>query len=160
MIVLWIDPGVRKLWFALVEYNQNNHTIVDAGILFDDSPITTRIDRYHKMSQIINYFQSLITTHHIDRVGIERLYFTARNQSNAEFVYWLRGALIVLLLKHNIDIIEIDPIQVKKYITWNAKANKDQVQKKIMQLFWLEKKPQYNDSADALGMNYIAYKMK
>jgi Holliday junction resolvasome RuvABC endonuclease subunit len=29
------------------------------------------------------------------------------------------------------------------------------VQKKIMQIYGLDKKPQYNDSADALGMAWL-----
>lgn len=56
---------------------------------------------------------------------------------------------------NNISFQEIDPVQVKKYITGNGKAEKKLVQKKIMQLYSLDELPQYNDSADALGMAWI-----
>lgn len=155
MIVLGIDPGVRKLGYALVKFEHNQKTIVDSGILFDDTSITNRMDRFAKMVNIYDFFQELSKTQQVDVVAIERLYFTDRNQSNAEFVYGIRWALVTLFYSQKVHIQEIDPVQVKKYITWNAKADKKLVQGKIMQIYWLQHMPEYNDSADALGMAYI-----
>lgn len=156
MLVLWIDPGVRKLGYALVEYKDNQKIIVDSGILFDDSTIKERIDRYHKMSSIVEFFANLYTKHTaIHTLAIEKLYFTWRNQANAEFVYGIRAALILQALQNKVNIQEIDPVQIKKYITWNGKSWKELVQMKTMQLFGLAHKPTYNDSADALGLSYL-----
>lgn len=107
------------------------------------------------MNNIHEYFKTLILEQKVEKVVIEKLYFTSKNQSNAEFVYGIRGALIIFCVANNITFQEIDPVQVKKYITWNGKAEKKLVQKKVMQLFSLDELPQYNDSADALGMAWI-----
>lgn len=152
MLILWIDPGVRKCGYALVDFSTKWHQIIDSGILFDDTKTDTRDVRFIKMTAIYTFFMELTKHNQIDKICIERLYFTSRNQANAEFVYGIRWALIVLFQSLWVTIQEIDPVQVKKYISWNGKATKDLVQKKIMQLYWLSKKPQYNDSADALGM--------
>lgn len=160
MLVLWIDPGVRKCGYALVDFSHNQKKIIDSGILFDDSKIETRMDWFRKMGQIISFFEKLSKEHSIEKIGIEKLYFTSRNQSNAEFVYGLRWGLVSFFFNNGIHIVEIDPVQVKKYISWNWKASKELVQTKIMQLYWLSQKPQYNDSADALGMSYLAYIIK
>lgn len=157
MLILWIDPGVRKLGYALVDFQNNQKKIVDSGILFDDTPIVTRQDWFNKMTNIYIFFQELIEKHNIDLIAMETLYFTTRNQSNAEFVYWIRWSLITLFGTKKIKIREIDPVQVKKYISWNGKADKKLVQAKIMQLYGLQNIPQYNDSADALGMAYIGF---
>jgi Holliday junction resolvasome RuvABC endonuclease subunit len=50
-------------------------------------------------------------------VSIEKLFFTKFNQSNAEFVYGIRGALIMLFLKNKIKVKEFTPIELKKAIT-------------------------------------------
>ncbi len=156
MIVVGIDPGVRKLWYAVVDFQHDQKHILDCGILFDDKTITNRMDRFEKMSNIYTFFQELSQKYSIDLIAIEKLYFTDRNQSNAEFVYGIRGALITLFYSKHIKIQEIDPVQVKKYITWNGKADKKLVQAKIMQIYGLQLIPEYNDSADALGMARIA----
>lgn len=155
MFILWIDPWVRKCGYALVEFTTKWHQIIDSGILFDDTKTDTRSVWFVKMTQLYTFFQTLTEQYKIDKLCIERLYFTTRNQANAEFVYGIRGALIILFQSLGISILEIDPVQVKKYISWNGKASKELVQKKIMQIYWLSNKPQYNDSADALGMAWI-----
>ena len=93
-------------------------------------------------------------------VSIEKLFFTKFNQSNAEFVYGIRGALISLFLRYNIKIKEYTPIQLKKFITGNGKAEKMLVQRCIMQLYGLKEFPEFNDAADALALAYIGLKTK
>lgn len=163
MIVLGIDPWVRKLGYALVSFAgqwniwNNQKTILESGILLNDSPIQSRVDRYTKMQYIMEFFIELSAKYTVDTLGIERLYFTTSNQSNAEFVYWIRSSLIIHYLSIWAKLVEVDPVQIKKYISWNAKASKELVQRKIMQLYWLGSKPEYNDSADALGVAWLSY---
>ena len=63
---------------------------------------------------------------------------------------------MMLFLKNNIAIQEFSPIEVKKYITGNGKADKNLVQKTVMRFFKLSEFPEYNDAADALAMAYLA----
>lgn len=66
--------------------------------------------------------------------------------------------LITLMLEHGVKIQEYSPIELKKYITGNGKADKLFVQKMIMKIYNLQNLPDYNDAADALGLAYIAHK--
>ena len=61
-------------------------------------------------------------------------------------------------MKKKIQIREFTPIELKKYITWNGRADKFFVQKMIMKLFRLQELPEYNDAADALGLAYLVAK--
>ena len=117
MIVLGLDPGVRKLGYAVVDFTGNQKTLLDSGILFDDAPTTTRSVRYEKIHHISLFFNELFEKYTISRMGIEKLYFTSRNQSNAEFVYGMRAIIIDKALTKDILITEIYPVQVKKYIS-------------------------------------------
>lgn len=151
-MILGIDPGVRKLGYALIE---NDLTIVDAGILLQHQKAPTRTDQFQRVVQIYDFFSKLIQDHKIDCVTMEQLFFTKFNQSNAEFVYGIRGALMMLFVKNNIPVKEFTPIEVKKYITGNGNADKKFVQKMVMKIYRLEEEPIYNDAADALAMAYI-----
>ena len=86
-MILGIDPGVRKLGYALIE---NDLTIVDAGILLQHQKAPTRTDQFQRVVQIYDFFSKLIQDHKVDCVTMEQLFFTKFNQSNAEFVYAIR----------------------------------------------------------------------
>ena len=150
---LGIDPGVRKLWYALIDDNLN---IVDAWILLQDKKSPTREDQFQRANQIFDFFTDMLDKYNIEKVAIEKLFFTDYNQSNAEFVYAIRWALMMLFLRKNIKVLEYTPIELKKFITWNGKADKMLVQKTIRRFYKLQDIPEYNDAADALWFAYLA----
>lgn len=116
------------------------------------------MDQFERMREIEEYFSKLIKKYKIQTMCMEKLFFTKFNQNNAEFVFGIRAILIALCLKHDITIKEYTPIQLKKCITGNGKAEKQLVQKCIMKLYNLKEFPEFNDAADALALAYIASK--
>ena len=116
------------------------------------------MDQFMRMREIEEYFITLCKKYSIQTMCMEKLFFTKFNQNNAEFVYGIRAILITLCMKHNIKIQEFTPIEVKKFVTGNGKAEKALVQKCIMKLYRLKDFPEFNDAADALALAYIASK--
>jgi len=57
---------------------------------------------------------------------------------------------MMLLLRKGIKTYEYTPIELKKFITGNGKADKMLVQRTIMRFYNLQDLPKYNDAADAL----------
>ena len=153
MYYLGVDPWVRKLGYALIDDGLN---IVDAGILLQDKKSPTREDQFDRANQIFGFFEKLIKEYSVERVAMEKLFFTDYNQGNAEFVYAIRWALMMLFLRKNIPVLEFTPIELKKFITWNGKADKMLVQRTIMRFYHLTDLPKYNDTADALWFAYLA----
>jgi len=167
-MILWIDPGIRKLGYALIKENME---VVDAGVLLIEFvpwkkgmdltiPKITRDVYRDRMGQIFQFFEKMLERYpwEIDVVCVEKLYFMEKNQSNAEFVYGIRGALMMLFFQHHILLLELTPIQLKKYVCGNAKASKDLMIMVVQKLFWLDGIA-YHDIADALGLAYLALKM-
>lgn len=152
-MILWVDPGIRKLWYAIIDDQKN---IVDAGILLQDMKSPTRDDQFMRLYNIYSFFMGLFHEYPITHVCIEKLFFSSWNQANAEFVYGVRGAVIALAYENNAEIMEMSPVSLKKAITGNWKAGKPLIQSTIMRLFWLEQEPEYHDAADALGLAYVA----
>lgn len=156
-MILWIDPGVRKLGYALIK---KDLSVVDSGILLLEKKSPTRLDQFERMREIEEYFTKLIKKHKIQTMSMEKLFFTKFNQNNAEFVYGIRAILITLCIKNSVTIKEFTPIELKKFITGNGKAEKKLVQNCIMKLYNLKDFPEFNDAADALWLAYIASKIK
>lgn len=107
------------------------------------------------MSQIFDFFQEMFQKNKIEKICMEKLFFTKYNQNNAEFVFGIRGILMMLAIKNGAALQEFSPIELKKFITGNGKAEKLLVQRTVMKIFKLQEMPEYNDAADALGLAYL-----
>ena len=136
-----------KLGYAVISKDLR---VVDSGILLLEKKSPTREDQFKRMIEIQDYFIKLIKKHKIQTMSMEKLFFTKYNQNNAEFVFGIRAILITLCLKHKITIKEYTPIELKKFITGNGKAEKHLVQNCIKKLYNLKDFPEFNDAADAL----------
>lgn len=116
------------------------------------------MDQFARMHEIYEFFDKMVKKHPIRGVAIEKLYFTHSNQSNAEFVYGIRGALAMLFRKHTIPIHERTPQELKKYITGNGQASKEAMQRMVDKLYQLEETPKRHDTSDALGLAWLLSK--
>jgi len=154
-MILGIDPGVRKIWYAIIDFDK---TIVKAGILLQNIEKPNRMDYFQRIQNIKVFFEKIQKDFVIDCVCIEKLFFTKFNQKNAEFVFGIRAILISMFLD-SLDwrLFEYSPIELKKNITWNGNANKELVMKMIQQIYNLTDFPDLDDACDALGLAYLGY---
>lgn len=153
-MILWIDPWIKKLWYAVIE---NNLQILEAwALVLDTQNMKKREEQYQRMNEIFDFFQEIYKKYpEIKVVSMERYFFTTFNKSNAEFIYGVRGILLADALKKDKKIIEYTPQELKKNITGNAKANKETIQKFIDKYFQLKDTPEYHDVSDALGLAFL-----
>lgn len=160
-MILWIDPWIRKLWYALVSNTKNNLKVKDAWtIIFNSESMKNRTKQYSRINEILDFFENILSENKIEVLAMERYFFTKFNLSNAEFVYWMRWAILTLALKRWIKIVEYTPLEIKKYITWNAKAWKELLQNFVCKLYWIKNDIKYSDTSDALAIAYLAKDFK
>ncbi|RKW23651.1 crossover junction endodeoxyribonuclease RuvC [Candidatus Gracilibacteria bacterium] len=150
MIILGIDPGTTTVGYCLLEDKNSKIKIIDYGVLKTAPKINLEI----KLLEIGTDLVELIKTHKVEKIVIEKLYFQT-NKKTAIDVAQARGVVMYEAIKNNLKIEEYTPLQVKKAITGNGKANKNQLKNAIKILFGLEEAPFYDDAADALGMAYM-----
>ncbi len=87
--------------------------------------------------------------------AVEKLYFSTNLKTGID-VAESRGVIIATLTKHNISLSEYTPLQVKKALCGNGKAEKKQIGRAVQLLFKLDTLPKPDDAADALGIAYVA----
>lgn len=150
MIILWIDPGTTTVGFSLLKSKNQKIEIIDFWVL----KTPPKIDLGLKLLEIWKDINDLIKNYNVEKIVIEKLFFHS-NVKTAIDVAQARWVILYESIKNNLTIEEYTPLQVKKAITGNWKANKNQLKKAIQILFWLEESPKYDDAADAIAMAYM-----
>lgn len=150
MKILGIDPGTTTVGYAIIEKENSRFHLLDFWVI--STP--PKIDISIKLVEIGADLQSLIETHNPERVVIEKLYFQ-NNSKTAIDVAQARWVIVYEAVKSGVKVFDFTPLQVKKAVTGNGKANKKQLQTAVKILFWLEQLPKYDDAADAIGLAYM-----
>ncbi|PID84572.1 crossover junction endodeoxyribonuclease RuvC [Candidatus Gracilibacteria bacterium] len=150
MIFLGIDPGTTTIGFALVEKENTKIRVIEYGVI--ETP--PRISLTDKLLLIHRDLQELIETYRPTVAGIEKLFFL-RNITNGIDVAQARGVIIHSLASQGVQIQEFTPLQVKRAITGNGRAQKKQMQQAIKMILSLREVPKPDDAADALAIAYM-----
>jgi len=150
-IILWIDPGTTTIGYAVInKISNSDYRLVDFWV-FSTTP---KIDLSIKLLEIWNDIKELIKLYKPDIISIEKLFFQTNLKTWID-VAQARGVIIYEAIKHNLEILEYTPLQVKKAITWNWQAKKVQLQKAIQIIMRLDKIPKPDDAADAIWLAYM-----
>lgn len=150
MLILWIDPWTTTTGYALVKKENSVFKLIDYWIL----KTTPKIPLSDKILEIWTDISEIITKFNPEIISIEKLFFQTNLKTWID-VAQARWAIIYEIMKNNKKIQEYTPLQVKKAITWNWKANKLQLQNAIKMIFRLDSIPKPDDAADAIWLAYM-----
>lgn len=150
MLILWIDPWTTTTWYAIINKDNSNFTLVDYWVF----TTTPKIPISEKILEIWEDISSIISKYKPDIVSVEKLFFQTNLKTGID-VAQARWVIIYEIMKSNKKLQEYTPLQVKKAITWNWKANKLQLQNAIKMLFRLDSIPKPDDAADAIWLAYM-----
>ena len=150
MRIIWIDPWTTTIWYAICDIIERNFKILDYGII----ETLPKVPLEDKLLEIGKDFEALLKKYQPQRCAIEKLFF------NTNITTWIavshaRWVLLYECMKSSVEILEYTPLQVKKWLTWNGRAKKEQVQQALCMLLWLAQIPKPDDAADALALAYI-----
>ena len=148
MIVIGVDPGLQTSGYALIEQVPNRIRILDAGTIKikPDQPLAHRLERlYHD-------FDELLSEYHIDIMALEELYAHYKHPRTAILMGHARGVFLLAAARHHIEVADFAATRVKKAITGNGRAGKEQVQRAVAGQLNLNAIPQPPDVADALAL--------
>jgi crossover junction endodeoxyribonuclease RuvC len=150
MIILWIDPWTTTTGFALIKKEKWNYKLLDYWIL----STTPKVDLNIKLLEIWTDIKKIINKYNPSIISIEKLFFQTNLKTWID-VAQARWVILYESIKANKKILEYTPLQVKKAITWNGKANKIQLQNAIKMILQLDSIPKPDDAADAIWLAYM-----
>ncbi len=147
MITLGIDPGTLFTGYGLVEKNGNVFRARDYGVIVTNA----KDDMPKRLKQIYDALASVIEHHRPAKVSLETAFF-GKNVQSALKLGQVRGAVMVLVMNYGLPISEHAPREVKKAVTGNGNAAKEQVEFMVKKLLTLHDAKVRADAFDALAI--------
>lgn len=152
MIVLGIDPGTKRIGYALIDCNTQKPTLIDAGLLS-----VVGKDRDAERVAIHRSTDELLERWKPKLVAVERLFFE-KNQKTAMQVAEARGIILLTAALRKTTLTEYTPLEVKKAVTGDGKADKLQVEKIVrMTVDGAERLTAHDDVFDAIAIALSAH---
>jgi crossover junction endodeoxyribonuclease RuvC len=122
MVVLGIDPGVRRTGYAVVEAVGGKALLVASGTLSTSSksPFHERLKSiYQGLLQVVARFSP-------DEIAVEDV-FVKNNVRVALRMGHIRGVALLVAANHGVPIGEYSPGEIKQAIVGSGSASKEQV---------------------------------
>lgn len=146
MNILGIDPGSHNCGYGIIESSTKGLKLIEAGII--------KIQTTNLQEQIIECvegFDMIKRQIHIESVAMEDIFF-AYNPKSVIKLAQFRGALCLKILQEFGNFAEYTPLQVKKSLTGNGKADKKQVAFMVKKILNLQGEIKPLDITDALAI--------
>lgn len=156
MIVLGIDPGSHRTGWGVIEVQGSRLRPVALGTLR-----ATRVDGLERRLAVLQAgLEALLDEHLPEVVGMEAV-FHGPNVRSLVTLGQARGALLAAVGARELPLVELSPAEVKKGITGNGAATKEQVEHMVAVLLGPELRAlagdkRQLDATDALAVAVAA----
>lgn len=157
MIILGIDPGSRITGFGCV----NDHgggigprglSLIEAGVIRLPASATLAA----RLVELHADVAALIARHTPALIALEAIFTHAERPASVIIMGHARGVILLACAQSGVPVIEVRPAEVKKAITGNGQASKQQVQRSVMRELGLSSPPRPMDATDALAIALCA----
>ena len=146
MIILGIDPGTRNMGYALLNFEKGKISLLEAGLIK-----ITAGELQEQIPQMLEAFEGIFLKHEIDEVAMEDIFY-AHNPKTTIKLAQFRGAIMLMILQQYGKFNEYTALQVKKALTGNGKASKEQVAFMVKRLLNIKKEIKPLDITDAIAV--------
>ena len=148
MRILGIDPGLQICGYACLDTQQDKNGLIEAGVFRTDSDSAIE----SRLNQIAGDVGSLIKKFAVDMVAVEELYSHYGHPKTAILMGHARGVILQKCAQAGIKVRSFSATRIKKSLTGNGRASKNQVQRVVQTLLALPQLPQPTDVADAIAV--------
>ena len=147
MRILGIDPGLQVCGFACLEAERGAEKLIEAGVIRTEGDDVLE----QRLNRIAQDTESLLRDFGPEVVAIEELYSNYAHPKTAILMGHARGVILQKCAEAGVEVRSFSATRIKKSITGNGRASKEQVQKTIQTILCLTELPEPNDVADAIA---------
>jgi crossover junction endodeoxyribonuclease RuvC len=147
MRILGIDPGLQVCGYACLDSDGQAGTVVEAGVLrtSGELPLAKKLD------QIAVDIETLLEKFAPALVAVEELYSHYAHPRTAILMGHARGVILQKSAAAGVEVKSFGATRIKKSLTGNGRASKEQVQRTMQTILGLPEVPKPNDVADAMA---------
>lgn len=151
MNILGIDPGTKNCGYAIINGKKNQLYLLEAGLIkIKETKLQYQIAEFNEGINII------LKNYEIDSVAIEDIFY-AYNPKTVIKLAQFRGAISFKIIQELGNFYEYTPLQVKKALTGNGKADKSQVAFMVKKMLNIKDDIKPLDITDAIAIAITHY---
>lgn len=153
-IVMGIDPGTNVMGYGLLKVSGNKAEMIAFGVI----KLSRYPTHYLKLGKIFERVTGIIDEYHPDELAIEAPFFGKNVQSMLKLGR-AQGVAICAAIQRDIPISEYEPMKIKKAITGNGAASKEQVADMLKRMLKISDEIMsiQLDATDALAAAYCHF---
>lgn len=146
LIVLGIDPGSRATGYGVIQIEGSERRVLDYGVLKPGGDVSHAL----RLAAIHDGLTAVVDETRPDLCAIEMPVY-GRNAQSMLKLGRAQAAAMLAVIQREIPIVEYTPKEVKKSVTGNGNATKEQVWFMVRKLLELEE-GRGLDASDALAV--------
>lgn len=154
--ILGLDPGLHITGYAVIEARPERALIREAGII-RSAEGRGAADMAIRLSVLYNSLVEVLEQYQPSILAVEQLYAHYKHPRTALLMGHARGVLLLAAGQRHIPVISYNATHIKKLITGNGHASKEQMQYTMMRELQLPQLPEPPDVADALAVALCHY---
>ena len=156
MTFLGIDPGLNITGYGVLRVEGNAARLLEAGTVRSRSrdPLPKRL------SELGEGLDSVLEAFSPDVMGMEDIFSHYAHPSAAIAMAHARGVYCFLAARRGIPLVTISASMVKKLVTGNGRASKEQVSGMVRHLLGLGEIPGPADVGDSLAVALATIEME
>ena len=148
MKILGIDPGLQVCGYACLEAERGAEKLIEAGVIRTEGDDVLE----QRLNRIAEDAESLLSSFAPEVVAVEELYSHYAHPRTAILMGHARGVILQTAQAAQAEVKSFAATRIKKSLTGNGRASKEQMQRAIQSTFSLSELPEPADVADAIAV--------
>jgi crossover junction endodeoxyribonuclease RuvC len=154
--ILGIDPGLNITGYGVLEIARGQITLCEAGVVRGRSSGSLA----ERLAEIHEGVADVIASLAPGAMALEQLYSHYKHPRTAILMGHARGVICLAAARAGIKVEHFSATQIKKVLTGNGRAPKNQIQLAIQRELKLTHVPEPPDVADALAVALCHYYLR
>lgn len=150
--ILGVDPGTNILGYGILEIHGKTAKLITHGVI----KLQHFEDHQTKLKEIYLQLQEIIETYLPTEFAVEAPFYGKNVQSMLKLGR-AQGVAMAAAITMGLEISEYSPKKIKKAITGNGNASKEQVGLMLGRLLKSKIETKYLDATDALAAAYCRF---
>jgi crossover junction endodeoxyribonuclease RuvC len=155
--ILGIDPGLKTTGYAVIEVTASGVVLCEAGIIRSEPTQRSTTELAPRLKALYDGVVEVFAQYRPTVMVVEQLYAHYQHPRTAILMAHARGVLLLAGAQHHAGVFSYAATQIKKTITGNGRASKEQMQYTMQRELGLPILPEPPDVADAIACALCHY---
>jgi crossover junction endodeoxyribonuclease RuvC len=153
--ILGVDPGLQVTGYAVLEVRPRGPFVREAGVVRPDCGADA--DLSIRVRYLYDDIVGVLAQYQPSVMALEQLFAHYEHPRTAILMAHARGVLLLAAAQRGVPVVNYPTTRVKKTITGNGRATKEQIQHAMLRELNLPRLPEPHDVADALAIALCHY---